>query len=236
MGGAAWKILVVDDEPQIRKFLRICLCAHNHKVLEAATGSDAVTIATREIPDLIILDLSLPDLDGHEVITRLRECGPAPIIVLTVRTGEADKVEALDRGADDYVTKPFGINELMARIRIAMHYRARAGQNPQTEFRSGDLVVDLCGRRVTRNGDEVVLSNREFNTLRLLITHAGKVLTHQQILRDVWGPAHIHETQYLRVHIGLLRKKLEPEPARPRFIITEPAVGYRFISSDEATV
>jgi two-component system KDP operon response regulator KdpE len=202
-------------------------------VIEAATGRDAVALATADAPDLIILDLSLPDLDGHEVITRLRDCGTAPIIVLTVRTGEQDKIEALDRGADDYVTKPFGIDELMARIQIALRHRAAAGRQLENEYRTGDLVVDLAARQVSLAGHAVELSRREFDTLRLLVSHAGKVLTHAQILREVWGPAHIHETQYLRVHIGALRKKLEPEPARPRFIITEPAVGYRFQPAED---
>ncbi len=226
------KILVIDDEPQIRKFLRISLGAHGHAVLEAATAGEAVALATDEAPDLIILDLSLPDLDGHEALSRLRDCCRAAIIVLTVRTGEADKIEALDRGADDYVTKPFGIAELMSRIEIALHHRAAAGHAPNREFRTADLVVDLETHRVTRGGRDVPLTNREFETLRLLIRHAGKVLTYQQILREVWGPAHIHETQYLRVHMGKLRNKLEPEPTRPHFIITEPAVGYRFKPAD----
>ena len=233
MGRAPKKILVVDDEPQIRKFLRISLCAHHHLILEAGTGRDAVALAAREQPDLIILDLSLPDMDGHEVISRLREHGTAPIIVLTVRTGDLDKIEALDRGADDYVTKPFGIDELMLRIRTILRHHGGAAGHPLRELRCGDLVIDLALRRVTRAGEEVVLSAREFDTLTLLVNHAGKVLTHAQILREVWGPAHIHETQYLRVHIGHLRKKLEDEPARPRFIITEPAVGYRFQPDEE---
>jgi len=232
MGKAPKTILVVDDEPQIRKFLRIALAAHQHTVLEAATGRDAVALAAERQPDLIILDLSLPDMDGQEVITRLREHGSAPIIVLTVRAGDVDKIEALDRGADDYVTKPFGIDELMVRIRTVLrHHAAAAG--PIDELRSGDLFIDLALRRVTRAGAEVALSDREFDTLALLVGHAGKVLTHAQILREIWGPAHIHETQYLRVHIGHLRKKLEDEPARPRFIITEPAVGYRFQPVEE---
>lgn len=233
MGRAPKKILVVDDEPQIRKFLRISLGAHHHIVLEAATGRDAVALAAQEQPDLIILDLSLPDMDGHEVISRLREHGTAPIIVLTVRTGDLDKIEALDRGADDYVTKPFGIDELMVRIRTILGHHGGAAEHPHREVRTGDLVVDLAARRVTRAGVEVLLSPREFDTLNLLVSHAGKVLTHAQILREIWGPAHIHETQYLRVHIGHLRKKLEEEPTRPRFIITEPAVGYRFQPADE---
>ena len=232
MGKAPQTILVVDDEPQIRKFLRIALAAHQHTVLEAATGRDAVALAAERQPDLIILDLSLPDMDGQEVITRLREHGSAPIIVLTVRTGDVDKIEALDRGADDYVTKPFGIDELMVRIRTILRYHGAAA-GPHDELRSGDLFINLALRRVTRAGAEVALSEREFDTLALLVGHAGKVLTHAQILREIWGPAHIHETQYLRVHIGHLRKKLEDEPARPRFIITEPAVGYRFQPDDE---
>ena len=233
MGRAPKKILVVDDEAQIRKFLRISLGAQHHIVLEASTGREAVAMAAQDPPDLVILDLSLPDLDGHDVISRLRECGPAPIIVLTVRTGEVDKIEALDRGADDYVTKPFAIGELMTRIQIALSHRSATGTAAGPEYRSGDLVIDLVHRHVTRAGREVALTAREFQTLALLVGNAGKVLTHQQILREVWGPAHIHETQYLRVHIGLLRKKLEPEPARPRFIITEPAVGYRFQAAED---
>ncbi len=233
MGRAPKKILVVDDEPQIRKFLRIALCAHHHVVLEAGTGRDAVALAAREPPDLIILDLSLPDMDGHEVISRLREHGTAPIIVLTVRTGDVDKIEALDRGADDYVTKPFTIDELMLRIRTILRHHGGAAENPHRELRTGDLTINLAQRRVTRAGEEVPLTPREFDTLTLLVSQAGKVLTHAQILREIWGPAHIHETQYLRVHIGHLRKKLEDEPARPRFIITEPAVGYRFQPDEE---
>ena len=232
MGRVPKKILVVDDEPQIRKFLRIALSAHHHIVLEASTGRDAVALAAREQPELIILDLSLPDMDGQEVISRLRETGTAPIIVLTVRTGDADKIEALDRGADDYVTKPFAIDDLMVRVRTILRHHG-AVITPHGELRSGNLVIDLAARRVTRGGEELVLSAREFDTLALMLSHAGKVLTHSQILREIWGPAHIHETQYLRVHIGHLRKKLEDEPARPRFIITEPAVGYRFQPDDE---
>ena len=228
----AKKILVIDDEPQIRKFLRISLGAHGHAVLEAATAGEAVALAGSQALDLIILDLGLPDLDGHEALSRLRDCCRAAIIVLTVRTGEADKIEALDRGADDYVTKPFGIGELMARIDIALRHRTALGDAPNREFRTADLVVDLETHRVTRGDLDIALTAREFETLRFLVQHAGKVLTHQQILREVWGPAHIHETQYLRVHMGNLRKKLEPEPARPHFIITEPAVGYRFKPAD----
>ncbi len=233
MGRAPKKILVVDDEPQIRKFLRISLTAHHHTVLEAGTGRNALTEAAQGKPDLIILDLSLPDIDGLEVITRLREQSAAPIIVLTVRAGDADKIEALDRGADDYVTKPFGIDELMVRIRSSLRRHEADNSAPRQQVRAGEMVIDIAQRRVTRAGAEVALSQREFATLSLMVAHAGKVLTHAQILREVWGPAHIHETQYLRVHIGHLRKKLEPEPARPRFIITEPAVGYRFQPDDE---
>ena len=226
------RILVVDDEPQIRKFLRISLGANGYQVIEAENAAQGIALARSEHPDLLILDLGLPDMDGQEVITRLREHGNAPIIVLTVRSGDVDKIEALDRGADDYVTKPFGIDELMVRIRTVLrHHAAAAG--PIDELRSGDLFIDLALRRVTRAGAEVALSDREFDTLALLVGHAGKVLTHAQILREIWGPAHIHETQYLRVHIGHLRKKLEDEPARPRFIITEPAVGYRFQPVEE---
>ncbi|MEI6985535.1 MAG: response regulator [Rhodospirillaceae bacterium] len=232
MGELPKKILIVDDEPQIRKFLSISLRAQGYLVLEASTGVDAVTVSGLELPDLVVLDLSLPDIDGLEAISRLRGCCLAPIVVMTVRTGDLDKIEALDCGADDYVTKPFGINELMTRIRILLSHSS-ASRVLGPEFRSGDMVVDLEESRVFRGGNEVLLTRREFETLRLLVKQAGKVLTHQQILREVWGPAHIHETQYLRIHIGVLRQKLESEPARPRFIVTEPAVGYRFQPAEE---
>jgi len=220
------RILVVDDEPQIRRFLRTSLDAHNYEVIEAVNGQEAIKRASTEKPEVIVLDLGLPDLDGLEVIKRIREWSAVPIIVLTARNREPDKIEALDQGADDYLTKPFGMGELMARIRTALRHRVQAtGAEPVFKF--GTVVVDLVKRIVTRDGDEVKLSPREYDLLRVLVQHAGRVLTHQQILREVWGPAHVEDTQYLRVYIGQLRQKLEANPEAPHYLITEPGVGYR---------
>lgn len=231
------RILVVEDEEALTTLLRYNLDAEGYDVETVARGDDADTRLKERVPDLIVLDWMLPGLSGIELCRRLRarpETKSLPIIMLTARGEEGDKIRGLNSGADDYVTKPFGIGELMTRIEIALQHRAAAGRAPSHEFRTAGLVVDLDSHRVTRDNHDIPLTPREFETLRLLVCHAGKVLTHQQILREIWGPAHINETQYLRVHIGKLRKKLEPEPARPRFIITEPAVGYRFKPADEA--
>ena len=227
----AGRVLVVDDEPQIRRFLRTSLGAHHYAVLEAAGGEEAILKTANERPDVVILDLGLPDVDGLEVITRLREWSDVPIIVLSVRDREAAKIEALDRGADDYVTKPFGMGELLARLRAVLRHRLRqVAEEPV--FRSGDLVVDLARRQVTVAGHEVKLAPKEYEILRVLVVHAGKVLTHQQLLRAVWGRGYEQETHYLRVHIGQLRQKLEPNPAQPQHILTEPGVGYRLRDAD----
>jgi two-component system KDP operon response regulator KdpE len=220
------RLLVVDDEPQIRRFLRTSLGAHGYQVIEAGCGKDAVVLTATEHPDLLMLDLGLPDMDGLEVIGHIREWSNVPIIVLSVRGQERDKIAALDGGADDYVTKPFGMGELLARMRAALRHRLQA-EAEEPVFRSGDLTVDLARRLVTVQGREVKLTPREYDLLRTLVVHAGKVVTHQHLLRQVWGPAAVHETHYLRVYVGQLRQKIEPDPARPRYLLTEPGVGYR---------
>jgi two-component system KDP operon response regulator KdpE len=223
------RILVIDDEPQIRKFLRISLNAYGYEVIEAVRGEDGVAKCATETPDLVILDLGLPDLDGQEVIVRIREWSKVPIIVLSVRAAEGEKVAALDRGADDYVTKPFGIHELLARVRAALRGRRQDGEAPPAVVTIGALSVDIPRRRVHLAGVEIKLSRREFAILRLLAQHAGRIVTHQQLLREVWGAAHEHETHYLRIYIGHLRQKLGDDPADPRYISNEPGVGYRLL-------
>ena len=226
------RILVVDDEPQIRKFLRISLSAHGYEVIEAARGEEAVARSATESPDLVILDLGLPDFDGQEVIARIREWSKLPIIVLSVRAAEAEKVAALDLGADDYITKPFGIHELLARVRAVLRSRSLEGERPLAVVTVGDLAIDIPRRRVRLAGTEVRLSRKEFALLRLLARHAGRIVTHQQLLREVWGPAHEHETHYLRIYIGHLRQKLGDDPTQPRYIGNEPGVGYRLLDAD----
>jgi two-component system KDP operon response regulator KdpE len=225
------RVLIVDDEPQIRRFLRTSLSAHGYRVIEASCGREALTLTATERPELVLLDLGLPDTDGLEVIRRLREWSTVPVIVVSVRGQEGKKIEALDGGADDYVTKPFGMGELLARIRAAFRHRLQA-EVEEPVFRSAGLTVDLVRRVVTVDGREVKLTPKEYDLLRLLVTHAGKVVTHQQLLREVWGPGSLYETHYLRVYIGQLRQKLEPDPAQPRYILTEPGVGYRLRIDD----
>jgi two-component system, OmpR family, KDP operon response regulator KdpE len=223
------KVLIIEDEPQIRKFLRISLEAHGFTVRSARLGEDGLALCAAERPDLVILDLGLPDIDGLELIPRLREWSAVPTIVLSVRSDEGEKVAALDAGANDYVTKPFGISELMARIRVLL----RSPTMPRPDkavFQSDDLEVDFVKRRVRMRGSEIHLSRKEYELLRFLTTHAGQVLTHQQILRQIWGPAHTSETHYLRVLVGHLRQKLGDEPSHPRYIITEQGVGYRLVA------
>ncbi|HTY66760.1 MAG TPA: response regulator [Alphaproteobacteria bacterium] len=226
------RVLIVDDEPQIRRFLRTSLDAHGYEVVEAEDGQGAIRRMTVEKPDVLVLDLGLPDMEGLDVIQRVREWSDVPIIVLTARNREADKIEALDRGADDYLTKPFGMGELMARIRAALRHRVQAKGVPPV-FKVGPIAVDLVKRLVTRDGEEVKLSPREYDLLRVLVQNAGRVVTHQQILKEVWGPAHVEDTQYLRVYVGQLRQKLEPDPEQPKYLTTEPGVGYR-LREDEA--
>jgi two-component system KDP operon response regulator KdpE len=221
------RVLVVDDEPQIRRLLRVSLGAQGYQVREAAHGEEAITMTATERPDVIILDLGLPDLDGLDVLRRIREWTDTPIVVLSVREQEAEKVKAFDLGADDYVTKPFGMAELLARIQTALRHRLQT-EVEEPIFRSGELIVDLGRRRVSVAGRDIKLTPKEYDLLRVLVTHAGRVLTHQQLLRVVWGPGSASETHYLRVYIGQLRQKLETDPAQPRYILTEPGVGYRF--------
>ena len=220
------KALVVDDEPAVRRFLRTSLEPRGYQVSEASTGHEAVDVVAQSKPDVILLDMGLPDLDGVEVTRILREWCSIPIIILSVRESEADKVAALDAGADDYLTKPFGLNELTARLRAALR---RVQQNPdEPVLVSGSLSIDLTNRDVIRDGQRIVLTPTEYDILKALARKAGKVLTHQQLMREVWG--HVEQDLHtLRVNISNLRKKLEPEPARPALLVTEPGVGYRFV-------
>jgi len=219
--------LIIDDEPQIRRLLRITLEANGYRVFDAATGHDGLVQAAQRRPDAILLDLGLPDLEGGEVLKRLREWTHAPVVILSVRDREDDKVAALDAGADDYVTKPFNSAELLARLRTALRHGQPQGVD--AIFHAGHLEVDLARRLVRKSGEEVKLTPIEYSLLRLLVTHAGKVLTHRQLLTEVWGAKAIEQTHYLRVHIAHLREKLEPNPSAPELIITEPAVGYRLV-------
>jgi two-component system KDP operon response regulator KdpE len=221
----ALRILVVDDEPAIRRYLRITLQAQGYALFEAGSGREALSQVVAHRPDLIILDLGLPDTDGVEVTQILRERLATPIIILSVREGEADKIAALDAGADDYLTKPFSSGELLARIRVVTRRLQQSMEGPI--FRSDGLVVDLNRRLITVDGREVHLSPTEYDLLRALVLQAGKVLTHRHLLRQVWGTGYEGEDDVLRVTIGHLRRKLEPDPARPRWIVTEPGVGYR---------
>jgi len=219
-------VLVVDDEPPIRRFLRTSLTAAGYHIIEAENAADAMRLLSAQKPDLVILDLGLPDRSGLELIPEIRNTSTVPILVLSARHDERSKVQALDLGADDYVSKPFGMGELLARLRAALRHAFQA-QGELPGFISGDLTVDLVRRHVTRSGEEVKLSPKEFDLLRHLVMHAGKVLTHRQLLREVWGPAQEEEHQYLRVFIRGLRQKLEPDPTRPIHIVTELGVGYR---------
>ncbi|HEX9080536.1 MAG TPA: response regulator [Desulfuromonadaceae bacterium] len=219
------RILVVDDEPAIQRFLRTALDTGEFSLHQAESGHAALAAAVAVKPDVILLDLGLPDMDGVEVIRRVREWSQVPIIVLSVREREDDKVEALDAGADDYLTKPFGVAELVARIRVAL--RRSLQQAPEPVFRIDELEVDLARRRVSVAEEEVQLTPTEYDLLRLLVTHAGKVLTHSQILRQIWGIAYLEQPHVLRVNISNLRHKIEKDPSRPRYILTEPGVGYR---------
>lgn len=223
------KILVIDDEPQIRRYLRVSLEAHGFAIVEAASGQEGLRLAALEKPDLVVLDLGLPDMDGQAVIARLREWSALPVVVLSVRADEADKIAALDAGADDYVTKPFGTGELLARIRAALRHTVGAAAGMPV-FTTGELKVDLEKRQVSLRGEPVKLSPKEYDLLKLLVQHAGKVLTHQFILRQVWGPAHENDVQYLRVFARQLRQKIEADPARPQLLLTEPGVGYRLMA------
>ena len=219
------RVLVVDDERAIRRFLRAALTAHGYAVFEASTGQEALTAVLGDRPDLIILDLGLPDLNGIEVTRQVREWSRIPIIVLSVREEETTKVAVLDVGADDYLTKPFGMAELMARIRVALRHADQPAEEPI--FEVGDLKVDRARRQVSVAGNAIVLTPTEYDLLRVLVQHAGRVLTHRQLLRQVWGMGYELETHLLQVNVSNLRRKIEPDPSRPRYVITEVGVGYR---------
>ncbi|NBA97327.1 response regulator [Pseudomonas sp. R5(2019)] len=225
-------ILVIDDEPQIRKFLRISLVSQGYKVIEAATGSEGLAQAALARPDLLVLDLGLPDMDGQHVLQQVREWSQLPVLVLSVRASEAQKVQALDGGANDYVTKPFGIQEFLARVRALLR-QAPQGQAQPALFSLGGLTIDLALRRVTLGGSEVALTRKEYAVLSQLALYPGRVITQQHLLKDIWGPTHLHDTHYLRIVIGHLRQKLQDDPAAPRFILTEPGVGYRLCDALE---
>jgi two-component system KDP operon response regulator KdpE len=220
-------ILLVEDAPQIRRLLRTALAAYGYRLIESTTGEDGLQQAAAKMPDLIIVDLGLPDLDGVQVIRRLREWSTIPIIVLSARTRERDKIEALEAGADDYLTKPFDLGELVARMRVAWRHAARVDNADEPLFSVGELRIDLARRQVSVEGREVHLTPHEYRLLTALARHAGRVLTHQQLLGQIWGPTHTDQAEYLRVYMAQLRRKLESDVSRPRYLITEPRVGYR---------
>ena len=225
-------ILVIDDEPQILRALRTILSAHKYRVTVAQSGEEGLALAAAEQPDIIILDLGLPDIDGITVCARLREWTETPIIILSVRNQEQEKVRALDKGADDYLVKPFGIEELLARIRVALRHLAKSHGEHEAVITSGPIQIDLAGHIVMRDGVEVRLTATEFKLLAYLASHTGKVLTHQNILSNVWGPEYLDNVEYLRVFMSQLRKKLEADPKQPRYLLSEPGVGYRFVTED----
>ena len=230
---AAPRVLVIDDEAQIRRFLDIGLRAEGYEVLQAATAAEGLAQAATRAPDLVILDLGLPDRDGHEVLSELRQWSQVPVLMLSVRSAETEKVRALDAGANDYVTKPFGIQELMARLRALLRDRSVAGaEEAQPRYDDGRLGIDLARREVILDGSPLSLTRKEYAVLALLLRHAGRVVTQQQLLREVWGASHVQDSQYLRIVIGKLRQKLGDDPAQPRWLKTEPGVGYRFITHD----
>jgi len=224
-------ILVIEDETPMRRFLSASLSSNGYQVLEAASGADGIAQAATRSPDLILLDLGLPDQDGLVVTQRLREWTRTPLIVISARGREEDKIRALDAGADDYLTKPFGVGELLARIRVALRNAAR-GELGSSELAVGELKVDLVRRQVLLRGQEVHLTPIEYKLLATLIKHAGRVITHRQLLKEVWGPGSSEQTQYLRVYMGQLRHKLEQNPSRPQLLLTEPGVGYRLKTSE----
>jgi two-component system, OmpR family, KDP operon response regulator KdpE len=227
-------VVLIEDAPEIRRFLRATLIGHGYRLVEAETGREGLQAAETRQPDLIILDLGLPDIDGLELIRRLREWTAVPIVVLSARGQEADKVAALDAGADDYVGKPFGVGELLARMRVSLRHAERTVRDVEEQaYKAGDLVVDLAYRRVTVNGQDVHLTPIEYRLLTTLIKHAGKVLTHKQLLKDVWGRPYDDQPHYLHVFMNQLRRKIEPDPARPRHLLTEPGVGYRLAGPPE---
>jgi two-component system KDP operon response regulator KdpE len=225
------RVLVVDDEPQIHRVLRPALTACGYQILEAATGRDALRVIATSTPDVVVLDLGLPDMDGKEVLRQARAFSHVPVIVLSAREREEEKIAALDSGADDYVEKPFGIGELLARLRAALRHRSQDEREP-ARIECAGLCIDLVERRVTKNGIMVKLTPKEYDLLTTLARHPGRLLTHRHILSEVWGPAHQMDTQYLRVFIGQLRAKIEDSASTPQIILTEPGVGYRFAKAE----
>lgn len=222
----ATRVLIVDDEAPILRFLRTSLAANGYDVVEAASGTEALRLAAAQAPDVILLDLGLPDMDGKEVVRALREGSQIPIIVVSARAREAEKIEALDLGADDYVNKPFGMGELLARLRTALRHRLAQEARP-SNVRVGAIAIDLVRRFVTRGGERLMLTPKEYDLLAVLAAHVGRVVTHRQLLQAVWGPAHVEDAAYLRIYVGQLRRKLEPDPDAPSPIETETGVGYR---------
>ena len=225
-------ILVIDDEPQILRAMRTILTEKQFKVTTASRGEEGLTLAATNEPDIVILDLGLPDMDGVEVCARLREWTQCPIIILSVRDSERDKVAALDQGADDYLTKPFSIEELLARVRVALRHSTRTQGTQSKVIKAGSIIIDLAWHIVKRGEDEIKLTGTEHKLLAYLAANSGRVLTHQSILTHVWGPADADHTEYLRVYMRQLRKKLEDDPERPKYILTEPGIGYRFLADE----
>jgi two-component system KDP operon response regulator KdpE len=222
------RILVIDDEPQIHRFLGPALDAAGYEPVRADTAAAGLKEIARKAPDAVVLDLGLPDQDGKETLAKARAFYKGPILILSARDRETEKIDALDMGADDYVEKPFGVGELLARLRVSMRHSLR-DEGAEPVVTAGDLTVDLVKRLVTRRGDAIRLSPREYDLLAQLVRGAGKVVTHKQLLTAVWGPAHEHDVQYLRVFVGQLRQKIEPDPSQPALILTEPGVGYRWM-------
>jgi two-component system KDP operon response regulator KdpE len=222
-------VAIIEDEPPIRRFLRASLTVEGFRVAEAATAQEGLRLITQHVPALVLLDLGLPDAEGVDVIRQVREWSAMPIVVLSARGEEQSKIDALDAGADDYLTKPFGVRELLARIRVALRHAARvnSGAPEQATVQAGDICIDLSARVVTKGGVEAKMTKIEFNLLAVLAHNAGKVVTHRQLLKEVWGPHAVHEPHYVRVFMASLRKKLEDNPSRPKFLITEQGVGYR---------
>ena len=228
MTTARVRILVIEDDPQIQRFLAAALEAHDYAIEIAATASDGLRLATVHQPGIIIVDLGLPDISGIDAIKRLREWFTRPILVLSARSQEADKIAALDAGADDYLSKPFGVGELLARLRVAQrHLAERSNGNAPSRIDIGTLVIDLAAHRVQRDGVDLHLTPIEYKLLTTLAAHRGKVLTHRHLLREVWGAAHVESPQYLRIYMRALRHKIEPDPTRPQYLLTEVGVGYR---------
>jgi len=234
---SAPRVLVIDDEMQIRRFLDIGLRAGGYQVLQAANAAEGLALAATQSPDLVILDLGLPDREGHEVLAELRQWSSVPVLMLSVRSAESEKVRALDNGANDYVTKPFGMQELMARLRALLrHHPATGAADVPPRYDDGHLAIDLARREVSLDGKQIALTRKEYAVLSLLLRHAGRVISQQQLLREVWGATHVQDTHYLRIVLGRLRQKLGDDPAAPRWLKTEPGIGYRFLdgSGDES--